>query len=150
MTKRNHFCKGEYCQSITTWYLEGSEWRCGNCGREEPRRETRPRASRIEGYKTPSQIKALEYLRWYFEKDLNEKYGEEITKFETKVNDYDGSLWLSVETEYMGLPETNLLRALDHDYWHFLIGRSGKMEAHSYPKSFEQFKGRKAFGFWVK
>ena len=70
--------------------------------------------------------------------------------FELVSAGYNAAWWLSAETEMMGLGENNVLRALDHTYWHFFIGARGAVEALSYPKSYEQFKGRMAFGMNIK
>ena len=150
--KREHFCKGEFCQAKTYWLREGDEWVCSNCHRREAYRKTQPRASRIEGYQTPSQKKSIEYLRYYVEKNLDkdEDRADQITTFEIRVNDYDGSLWLTIKTELLGLPESNLLRLLSMDHWFFWIGRGGRIDAHAYPDSLKQFKGKRAFGFNVK
>ena len=157
--RREHYCPESGCKAKTVQYrdiqyIEAKNdyvdvWVCGNCRAVVPKRVTQPRASRIDGYQTPSQKKAVARIKNFLEEGLNSnpKYGDQITKFEITVNDYDGSLWLRAETEMMGLGENNLLRFLEHRYWNFLVKRGGKVEAHQYPESFEQFKGKKVHYF---
>ena len=150
--KREHYCHGEYCQVKTYWELSyDGMWSCNNCGRQEAYRVTQPRASRIPGFQTPSQKAAIYYIRQHIENGLDSKpeRKDQITCFEAKTTDY-GPIWLTVETEMLGLSKSNLLRFLSHDRWFFLIGRGGKIEAHSYPDSYQQFKGKRAFGFHIK
>ena len=158
--RREHFCNGEYCQAKTYWNKEHdynadgthtSTWVCCNCGRREAKREFTLDNS-PDRKPTPGQQRALDRFRRYVEDSLNTnpKYGDQITKWELTAAGYNASWWLSVETELMNLPEGNLLRALDHEFWHLFIGARGRIEAHSYPKSLEQFKGQRVFGINFK
>lgn len=158
--KRTHFCQGEYCQVETRWTKEydynadgehNAVWVCNNCGRREAKRQFTLDNS-PDRKPTPAQQRALDQIRRHIESDLsdNPEYGEQITRWELEATGYDASWWLVVETEMTGLAKGNLLRTLDHHHWHFFIGQRGRIDAHSYPKSFEQFKGRKAFGFNFK
>jgi len=149
--KRTHFCNGEYCQVVTRWTKEHdynedgthtATWVCNNCGRREAKRQFTLDNS-PDRKPTPGQQRAIDGFRRYLEENLNDnpEYGDTITKFELVATGYDASWWLSAETEMMGLGEGNLLRALDHHYWHIFVGPRGALTAHSYPKSLEQFKG---------
>ena len=51
------------------------------------------------------------------------------------------------EIVYAGLPETNLLRAIAHEYFTFFIGKRGRIDVRIAPKSFQQFRGKK-YGNW--
>lgn len=66
-----------------------------------------------------------------------------ISKFETV--DYHGMIWIRAELDRAGLPENNVLRFLDHQHWHVLIGPRGGIEVKDAPKEYRQFKGRYAF-----
>lgn len=101
---------------------------------------------------TKTQTEAIEFIKRTITDHLTaharEKYGAQITKCEVKQSEY--ALWLSIETEYTTLPEDNVLRAVSHEFWFFELGKRGAITAHIYPKSLNQFKGRKAFGFNIK
>ena len=153
--RREHFCQGQYCQCKTIWtsnliWNEETKdfddgWECNNCGREELKRVVKQDNS-PDREPTPSQQRALNNLRRYIESGLNPKYDDTITQWELTAAGYDASWWLTIETELLGLSRGNLLRALDHDHWQIFIGPRGRINAHSYPKSYDQFKGRQAFG----
>jgi hypothetical protein len=72
-----------------------------------------------------------------------------LTKFEVTETNY-GSAWISAQLERTGLPETSLLRALDHEYWHVHVGVRGGLAVHSAPRQYEQFSSRRAFGMKFK
>lgn len=92
------------------------------------------------------QQQSIAFVKNHITRDLdtNPKYNDQITVFKTELTDYN-TVWLTVETELMGLPVNSVLRALDHNHWHFHIGKRGKIEAYSYPDSYKQFKGQKVF-----
>ena len=90
----------------------------------------------------------------YFKRTLNDritltdriKRGKMVTVFEVEPTDY-GTFWIRAEVEMTGLPEGNLLRFLDREHWFVHVGKLGRMDAHQYPKCFEQFKHKpKCFG----
>lgn len=97
-----------------------------------------------------SQQAAVDYFRRHLEDHIRdyqrEQYGRAITKFKTEPTDYDNSFWLSAEVEDTALPDNNLLKALDHEWWHVSIGPRGRISVWSCPNSFKQFKNRYAFG----
>lgn len=78
-----------------------------------------------------------------------DQYQREITEFKVTDTSY-GIKWISAQQEITSLPKGNLLRALDHNYWHIEVGKRGALTAHAYPKSLEQFKGKKFFGINIK
>ncbi len=92
------------------------------------------------------QQQSVEFLIHHITERLDStpKYDDQISVFETDHTEY-GTVWITLQTEMLGLPENNMLRVLSHEYWHVHIGKRGKIEAYSYPKSYEQFKGRKVF-----
>jgi len=154
---REHFCPNEFCQVPTIQshemdYNDDDEfvygWRCNNCQRWEAKRVVTLNNDSDRPL-TPNQERSVEAIRRHIEDGLddNPQYGDEITKWELRSAGFQSSWFLSVETEMTNLPKTNLLRALDHHFWSFFIGPRGRVEAISYPKSFEQFKGRMVFGF---
>jgi hypothetical protein len=71
-------------------------------------------------------------------------YGGQVTKFEVTPTDY-GTFWISADTELTGLPENNLLRALEHNHWCVSIGKRGAIVVHSSPRSYHQFNNKRAF-----
>ena len=155
---REHFCPGEFCQVPTIQahemdYNEDDEfvygWRCNNCGRWEAKRIVTLDNS-PDRKPTPGQQRSIEGIRHHLEQHIShqaEKYGAEVTNWEVKSTGFNSSWWVSAQTELTGLGEDNLLRALEHEYWHFLVGPRGRVEAISYPKSYDQFKGQRVFGF---
>jgi hypothetical protein len=98
----------------------------------------------------PSQTKAVARIHHHVTSNLNTtpEYGDQVTKWEVTETDY-GHVMISAETEMMKLGEGNLLRALDHKFYLFFIGKHGKISMKMGPKSYKQFNGRKVFGFHV-
>jgi hypothetical protein len=100
-----------------------------------------------------SQTKAIERVRHLLQSRISEsaaeKYGQKITKFEVEPTDY-GTLWVSAEVDHTALPDTNLLKALDHEHWLISIGKRGAITAHSFPRAFEQFAGSGYLGMNIK
>lgn len=106
---------------------------------------------------TPSQQSAIDRFKTRLERQCTEQndrqphYGAAVTKFEVRETDHK-LVWIHAETEYAGLPETNMLRAVSHEYWHVAVGPNGSLVAWGYPKSYEQFAkrsrrgGKKVFG----
>lgn len=97
--------------------------------------------------------KAQEYAIAKFRRHLEDNlknldgsipYGGQVTKFEVTPTDY-GTFWISAETELTGLPENNLLRVLDHEYWFVHIGKHGAIVVRSSPRSYHQFNNKRAF-----
>lgn len=66
-----------------------------------------------------------------------------------EYTDY-GRVWLLAETDMLGLPEGNLLRAVARQHWMISIGKRGALDVYQAPKEFDQFKGRRAFGMHFK
>jgi hypothetical protein len=98
---------------------------------------------------TPGQEKAVARFRNFLQKqaDDGKKYGGQITKFDVHpLSEGSNVLWIAAEVELMGLPTTNLLRYLDHEYWTAMVGKRGGITVNGSPKSFKQFHGRMAFG----
>jgi hypothetical protein len=97
-----------------------------------------------------SQERAINAIRRHIEDSLNTNpdYGDEITRWEVTTTSY-GCLWVTAENEMTKLPETNLLRIIDRQYWLFAIGKRGAITMKMGPNSYKQFNGRKAFGFHV-
>lgn len=63
--------------------------------------------------------------------------------------DYGGA-WVSIKPDLPNLPESNALRSCYRmDTWHVHIGKRGKLEAWSYPRPFDQFKGRTWLGIHI-
>lgn len=100
-----------------------------------------------------SQKQAIARLRRHIEsheiRDSQvEKYGTAIHSWEEQPTDY-GTVWVRFQVEHLGLPETNALRVLDHDYWLVDIGKRGKITLHMGPDSLKQFKGKTFCGMHV-
>lgn len=95
---------------------------------------------------TPSQQRAVANFRRFLEqgRNTNAAYGDTITVFE-EVPAGRGEFWIRAETEMVGLPQGNYLRAVSHDYWFVLVGRKGALIVKQAPSSFRQFHGRRAF-----
>ncbi len=83
-----------------------------------------------------------------FTGDAN-RYGKQITNLDVKDTDY-GTVTVSLQVESLGLPENNLLRVIDHEFWLFFIGKRGAITARMYPKSLDQFKGRQYLGINIR
>jgi hypothetical protein len=102
----------------------------------------------------PMQQHSIDLIRRHLESNCKEHmadYGAMISKFNVEPTDYNRDFWVSAEVELANLGEGNLLRALCHEWWFLHIGPRGKITAHSYPQSYEQFKGkRNGFGINFK
>lgn len=94
---------------------------------------------------TPSQQLAVDSIKSWITKNRNtsEDYGDKITQFD--VRDGGHYVWVTVQTDMVLLPETNLLRVLSSEFWLIKVGKRGKVEAVTYPSCYKQFKGTKAF-----
>jgi hypothetical protein len=102
---------------------------------------------------TKSQERSLALVKRHLVEHIKhdvEKYGATVTNEKT-YEVTKGVFFYRAETEYLGLPETNVLRFFSHDYWMFRIGPRGAVEMLQGPKSYDQFKGKgkTAFGFAV-
>ncbi len=71
-----------------------------------------------------------------------------LTRFEVKLVMEVGVVWITAELERTGMSESSVLRFLDHEYWHILIGKRGGVKVHMSPKCYHQFKGQYAFGMF--
>lgn len=101
---------------------------------------------------TKQQELALQRMRATVERHISkhdvDEYGAAITHWETTQVGYFVSV--SFQVEYTKLPDTNLLRAVAHEYWNAHIGLKGKITVRGCPKSMEQFHGQRAFGMSFK
>ena len=100
-----------------------------------------------------SQTNAIERVRHLIQRNIStssaERYGQKITKFEVEPTTY-GTLWVSVEVDDTALPDSNLLKFMDHAHWLISIGKRGGITAHTYPRSLEQFAGSNWCGINIK
>jgi len=96
-----------------------------------------------------SQLRSLARLNRLLDLDQRRQHGATITNYQLKTFD-DGSLWVSFQVELRGLPENNMLRVVDHQWWGFTIGTRGRVEAVIYPNQYKQFKGKRAFNVTFK
>lgn len=100
-----------------------------------------------------SQTAAVERVRRLIQGGITqvsaERYGRKITKFDVETTTY-GTLWISVEVDDTALPDTNVLKFMDHEHWYISIGKRGAITAHSYPRSLEQFAGSSYCGINIK
>lgn len=101
---------------------------------------------------TKSQERALQWLRATVERHISkhdvEEYGAQITNWETTQVGYFVSV--SFQVEYTKLADTNLLRAVAHEYWNVHVGTKGKLTVRGCPNSMKQFHGKRAFGMSFK
>lgn len=99
---------------------------------------------------TPSQCQAIAQFRNHLVRNCeqSDKYGAQITNW--KVEHTGRNVWVSAQIEFLGLPPGNYLRAISHEWYYGSIGKRGAITLRGYPKSYEQFKGEKAFGFNIK
>ena len=100
---------------------------------------------------TPSQTRAIEQFRAFMQRQLNTnpEYGDTVDSFEVTTTDY-GSVWVAATTDMTKLGEGNLLRFLDRQHWHVQVGKGGRIDVWSAPKSFDQFRGGRAFNMNFK
>ncbi len=102
---------------------------------------------------TKSQQRALDHIRRHIEEKNGGELKEHpmiITEFKVEELGAHGRLTVVVTKDTPSLPwdgKGNLLRFISKEHWHLFVGTHGGIEAISYPKSYEQFKGRRAFGF---
>jgi len=101
---------------------------------------------------TASQTQKIESLKNIIEENISEnnreRYGAKITVVRIDETTY-GTVWLKVETELTALPETSLLRILDHDHWMISIGRKGAAVAEMVPDYLRQLAGSKWNGIKI-
>lgn len=93
---------------------------------------------------TKSQENAIARFRRKFDHDMESmaKYGA-VLKFEVSGTEH-GTAWIRAQINLEGLNEGNLLRCLTSmDDWFVHVGKNGALVAHRYPKSCNQFKGRR-------
>jgi len=97
-----------------------------------------------------SQQFAIDRIKYHLEDNRGHLAEHPLVMTEFKVTELGagGRLSVTAQRDITSLPKGNLLRFLDHEYWHFFVGRRGGIEAISYPKSYKQFKGKRAFGFF--
>jgi hypothetical protein len=98
---------------------------------------------------TKSQQQAVERFRQFvIAQDITRRspeYGADLTEWNVKATDY-GTLWIKAQTELVGLPINNLLRALNHNYYFASVGRRGAITLKIGPKSLAQFEGGQFLG----
>ena len=100
-----------------------------------------------------SQSKALGSFRSFLDgyganQFESEEFRPVVSHFDYEENGL-GAIYAHAEIERTGLPEGNLLRALDHSYWFAVIGKRGKVTILKGPESLRQFKGRTYLGFHI-
>jgi len=102
---------------------------------------------------TKSQESKSKKFKRFLEESIMEhqkiKYDAQVINWEVTETDY-GPIWISAQIDLVGLPEGNLLRALDKEFWHIHIGRKGKITVYNSPKCYDQFKGQRAFEMFFK
>ena len=95
----------------------------------------------------PSQARSLKRIEHFLQEQLDEnsveKYGQAITEFE--VTDHEFFQSVSAKIELTGLEDGNLLKFVDHRYFHFHIMKRGSIKVCNYPESFDQFAGQKRY-----
>jgi hypothetical protein len=93
-----------------------------------------------------SQTRAIESFRRYMQTQLDTDPARQDTlAFDLQPTDY-GIVWIKATTDMVGLPETNLLRYVARQHWFVKVGKRGALDVKCAPKSYEQFKGQRAFG----
>mgnify|MGYP003677835436 CR=1 FL=1 len=101
----------------------------------------------------PSQLIALKRIKEFMlPSDDSEHFPDTPQEIHsvTICELYAGVFSLAGQVERLALPETNLLRAIDHGYYHFFIGKRGAVTVKSAPSSYDQFNNKRAFGFTFK
>lgn len=101
---------------------------------------------------TASQQRAIDHLKYQITRRCSNHCDDEaiqpvLTRFE--VDEAEWGISVIAEAERTGLPEGNLLRVLDHEYWMALIGKRGKITLKMGPDALKQFKGDTYFGMHV-
>jgi hypothetical protein len=93
-----------------------------------------------------SQTRAVESFRRFMQTQLDIVPDRQDTlDLEVQPTTY-GIIWIKATTTMLGLPEGNLLRFVAHQHWFVKVGKRGALDVKMAPKSFEQFKGKRAFG----
>jgi len=94
-----------------------------------------------------AQARAIEGFKAFMERQISRvpAYGDTVS-FEIQTTAF-GQTWVTAKTDMKGLGEGNLLRAVSGQYWLALIGKRGAVTIRMAPKSFDQFNGKRAFGY---
>lgn len=98
-----------------------------------------------------SQQSAIDAFRRYLERDAQtSKVADlQVTKWEVREN--GGCLFVSAQLECgPSVGENSLLRVLSHEWWLVQIGNRGAIDVLLAPKSYQQFKGKRAFSMNFK
>ena len=97
-----------------------------------------------------AQARAIESFKRFMQTQVSAvpAYGDTVT-YEVQTTEY-GQTWVTARTDMTGLGEGNLLRAISSQYWLVRVGERGGLTVHMAPKSYLQFKGRRAFGMTFK
>lgn len=100
-----------------------------------------------------SQKQAVESFRRFVEQQhitgRPAEYGAKITEWEVSATEY-GTLWIKAQVELTGLPEGNLLRAIDHEHYFVSVGRRGALTMRMGPRSLRQFEGKQFLGINIR
>jgi hypothetical protein len=94
-----------------------------------------------------AQARAIEAFKAFMQTQTSKvpAYGDTVT-FEIQTTAF-GQTWVTAKTDMVGLGEGNLLRAVAAQYWLARIGKRGAVTIKMAPKSFDQFQGKRAFGY---
>lgn len=89
----------------------------------------------------PSQERALASLLGLVERDQLSCPREMVFTVDLKATTY-GEVWVGIKPDIPSLPAGNALRVLVQiGTWYVRIGRRGRLVAHIYPRSLDQFAG---------
>lgn len=98
-----------------------------------------------------TQEQALSALKRYLEsRDEYLTQRRTLTEWRVEPTGYKGGeVWVYAQLEHSNLPEGDLLRVLDHEYWMALVGKRGRITIVNCPKTLEQFQGQYFLGMKI-
>ena len=97
------------------------------------------------------QVNAIARIKRFMISDYEHCEEAPLEMHSVTIKEYHkGHFAFAGQMERLALPKGNLLRAIDHGYYHFFIGKRGAVTVKNAPSSYNQFNNKRAFGFTFK